>query len=326
MESMNTKPFDSIKLVKETETEFIYKCPFCGDSQKHSMHGHLYLSKKFPIFYCQRCSTYGSIEKLENFLHEKCKASYNTVLEYNLPNLDISTILQSINELLKFKYLSLSNEEKLYFQQRTKLKNMTIQTAVKFSLYPDSDARNYLLDIDPIRYKLLKNHDSLRTWTMRGFGTGISGRSIQSNNSIRYVNGEYETPWSKYLDLDSYFIRSYCIQNYNINVIPNTLIIAEGIYDICNIYLNRNRFLLDDKESLFVAVQCSTYSRGLKIYNILYNSLPKNIIVFADSGIDPDKLKEQFRNAISNKCKVTINYPMYKDWDPIGLIKYSINL
>lgn len=321
--SNSIKPFDSIKLVKETDTEFLYKCPFCSDSPNPS-HAHCYISKRYPIFYCQRCGKSGSLNELSKFINEPCKRQYNSVLEYDLPNLDISKILREINELLKYRYMNITDEEKEYFRSRTRLKRVTMDTAVKFSLFPNNYAKDYLLKLYGNKFYYL-NNDCIRIWTMRGLGSGISGRAIK-DSQIRYVNGDCNMPWNKFIPLDCYFIRSHCIQSYNTNTAPSTLVIAEGIYDICNIFLNRSKFMIDDKTSMFIAVQCSTYSRALKMYNFLYNIMPKNIVIFADCGIGLDKLRVQFKNGKELGVNIKVNYPSIKDWEPIGPIKYSIDL
>ena len=46
----------------------IIHCPYCDDANRSSSnvtkHGHLYISKNLPVFYCHRCSTAGSIISL----------------------------------------------------------------------------------------------------------------------------------------------------------------------------------------------------------------------------------------------------------------------
>ena len=227
--------------------------------------------------------------------------------------------------MIKYNYFNITNEEKEYFQSRTKLKRITIDNAIKFSLFPDSYCRKYLLQEENEKFnKIDLNKDPLRVWTIRGFGSGISGRSIIKDFPLRYMNGIYKVPWIDMLELDSYFIRSKAIDNLNYS--PKNLIISEGIYDCISLYLHRNRFMINDNDSLFVAVQCSLYKRAVKMYNILYNCYPKNIIIFADVGIDIELLKKQFSNICKLCDNIVVNYPMVKDWDPISMIRYSIKI
>jgi len=59
-----------VPLYYENDTELRIRCPFCGDSQKHPTHAHLYISKylipgyNIPMFNCFRCGASGSVNKL----------------------------------------------------------------------------------------------------------------------------------------------------------------------------------------------------------------------------------------------------------------------
>ena len=62
---MNNYPFEKIQWVGEIPTHFIGRCPFCGDSQRHPSKGHLYVSKKYPVYICHRCNKSGHIKDIE---------------------------------------------------------------------------------------------------------------------------------------------------------------------------------------------------------------------------------------------------------------------
>ena len=314
-------PFHSIKFIKETEDEFIYRCPFCSDSPNKS-HGHFYISKRYPVYFCQRCSASGSIKTLEKELDERCNVEYNTSIEYNLPELSISKVLYEIRELIKYLYHDVSNKEKEYLQSRSKLKNITLSNILKFSIIPDSYCKLSLSQND--KYKKINFfNDELRLWTISGLGSILSGRTIENKTDMRYMTCTNNVPWKRFLSIDCYFIRSKVIQNFNSFNPPKYLIISEGIYDCINIYLNRSKYLLREEDSLYMAVQCNLYSRALSLYSLMYNFFPEEIIVFADMGIDMKMIYKQFNNAIKHKVKITVNYPMLKDWEPFSIIRSS---
>lgn len=317
-------PFNKIQFVNETEQHYIYKCCFCGDSQKHSNHGHLYISKTSPVFFCHRCNKSGHISELIEYLHEPCHIQYSSTIEYDLPNLNISDILSKMNKVIEGLSIYITDYEKEYFKRRTKLKNITIDNIIKYSLFPDLCARKLLYD------KIFKklNNDPYRTWTIRGLGSYLSGRTLDSNNtSIRYINGDIHMPWDRFLTIDSYFIRSSVIKKFNQNIAPKNLIVAEGVYDIVNLFLRRNKYFIEENNSFFVAVQCSNYIRAFKLYNMMWNNIPENIIVFADRGITLNELKNQFNNIKNNNNRINIkfNWPKIKDWEECGPIDYFYN-
>ena len=57
----------SPNMFKQIKQHYMMFCPFCDDANRKSgyiSHGHCYVSKEYPVFYCQRCSVGGSIIKL----------------------------------------------------------------------------------------------------------------------------------------------------------------------------------------------------------------------------------------------------------------------
>lgn len=316
-------PFNTLSVIKETNKHFICRCPFCGDSDNRR-HAHLYISKKYPVFKCFRCNMQGHISLLEKQLHEECQYEYTNTLQYNLPNLDVSVVLDEIADMLEAYSSYISEEEIAYFKSRTHLRNFNVNVVKKFGLFPDYSARSYLYNLDKKKFSVLFN-ESRRVWTMRGFGSAISGRSIEKNSQIRYVVGELILPWTQFIRVDSYLVRSKVVQEYNPMKVPQNLVCAEGVYDCINIYLNRERFMLDDSNTLFVAVQCSDYRRAIKLFQTMYGTYPSNVQVFADIDRTPDMMKAMFINDVS-KSNITVHWPRVKDWDPIGPIKCSINL
>lgn len=315
-------PFLGIKWISETDDDYVGRCPFCGDSQKSSKHAHLYVSKRYPIYHCYRCNAKGFLKDIENLLKESCKKEYVLSIKYQVSKLDVPQILSETRNLIKLYSMFITDQEKEYFRSRTKLKSISDTTIQKFALFPDYYARSFLYN--NIFKKLPR--DCYRTWTMRGFGTGVSGRAHEKNDHIlRYVNGDLQLPWSSYVQTDTYFIHSYPIQQYG-KMIPTNLVIAEGIYDIVPLYLHRGKYGINDKDTVFMAAQCSAYDRCLTVYRMMYNTLPQNITIFADVGIGLDKLRSQFGAYTNRGRNIVANWPMYKDWEECGPSVQSISI
>ena len=319
----NEVPFHGIKWITETDNDYVGRCPFCGDSIKDPTHAHLYVSKRYPIYHCYRCGAKGFLKDIERILNESCKKEYVLSVKYNIQRLDIPEILHETQELIKMYSLFITDQEVEYFRHRTKLKTVTYSNIKKFSLFPDYYARSFLYE--SIFKKITT--DVYRTWTIRGFGTGISGRAHSSTNDriLRYINGNIDMPWNEYVATDTYFIRSYPLLQYG-KCIPNTLVIAEGIYDIVPLYINRDKYSLDDRDSIFMAAHCSSYDRCITVYRMLYNTLPSNIIVFADVGITIDTLRKQMNCYCNRNRKIVINWPAIKDWSDCDPIIQSITI
>ena len=307
-------PFESIRLIEETQNELICRCPFCGDSKNES-HGHLYISRRWPVFHCFRCNAQGSIRELEKLLGEKCRISYSRTVVYELPIFNAERVLGDTRDMISTYSPLVSDEEKRYFGSRVGLVSISRSDIVTFSLFPDLISKRIGL-FSPGAKCTLENEKSKRVWTMRGLGTMVSGRATDGS-VMRYVNAKVDCDWSRFVIADTYFIRSGCCLNPRRNKTPRNLVVAEGIYDIASIYVKRKMYGFDDSSTFFTAVQCSDYTRGIKMFLQLWNNNPENITVFADI----DRTAESLRRLFS-KCgqEIEVRWPRGKDWCPAGAV------
>lgn len=312
-------PFSKVHWIKHNEDYYVGRCPFCGDSIKHLNAGHFYVAKHYPAFHCFRCGIKGHISKLERFLNEKSKVDYSSLTTYELPKININDIFNYIDDLIEESCESFTKAELIYFMKRCRLSNITYKDIKKFRLLSRNVANRFIKESNT------NIINSSRTWTIRGFGTGLSGRS-HNKEDIRYYNQNIDIiPWKEYITNDCYFIKDEELFDRYPIYIPNTLVIAEGVYDIVPLYLNSNKYMLNTKTSLFMAAQCSSYERTLKVFNMLYGCNPKSIIVFADNGITLTTLNKQFE-MVKADINITINWPIVKDWESTQVIRISKTL
>lgn len=314
-----TYPFEKIRWIKHNTDYYVGRCPFCGDSVKHLNAGHFYVAKHYPSFHCFRCGTKGHISKLEKFLNESSKVDYSSFISFKLPKINITDIFNYIDDLIEESCETFNKQELTYFMKRCRLNTITYKEIKKFGLLSQTVAKRY---INSYNTNIM---NSSRTWTIRGFGTALSGRS-HNKEDIRYYNQNIDLiPWKEYINTDCYFIKDEQLFNYYPNYIPNNLIIAEGVYDIVPLYLNSNKYMINTNNSIFMAAQCSSYERTLKVYNMLYGCNPKSIQIFADKGITLDTLSKQFES-VKSDINIIINWPTVKDWEDTHIVRTSIKL
>ena len=75
----------SLNMFKSVKQHYMMFCPFCDDANRkagHISHGHCYISKEYPVFYCQRCSTGGSILKLLLFTDFNDEETINLLKQF----------------------------------------------------------------------------------------------------------------------------------------------------------------------------------------------------------------------------------------------------
>jgi hypothetical protein len=232
----------------------------------------------------------------------------------------VETVLVEVKNLLRLFSYFITPVEMDYFKARTRLKNITESSIIKFGLFPDYYARFYLKDM----FSKLTN-DCYRTWVLRGFGGGLNGRAhINDQRIMRYINGTITVPWSQFISDDVYLIRSKPISDYG-KFSPTNLVIAEGLYDIVPLYLNRLKYGLDEDKTVYMGALCSAYGKCEKVFTLIYNRRPDRIYVFADKGISIRMLRDQFGGKLRGQ-EITINWPKVKDWEDVGPVDISTSL
>ena len=283
---------------------------------KNPRHGHLHVSKKFPIFHCFRCGAKGFIERLETQINEKCKHHYTYSISYDLPCLNVPLIKNHMDSILQGFSVAMTDPEINYFCERCRCEwdKFGILSANQFSLLPDNVVRQML--------PRMRDNTPIRTWAVTFFGSVVNGRAhVLQEDTLRYKTEKIPLPWSHVVKDDAYVIRTKYIGEDS----TNTLVISEGVYDIVPLYLSRRKYRIPDN-AMFSAALCATYSRCLKVFRLIHDRLPKEIIIFADKGIRLNNLKSQFSKELRPGVKVRVNYPMIKDWNEVGPVNETINL
>ena len=167
---------------------------------------------------------------------------------------------------------------------------------------------------------------SNRIWFATILGTQFIGRT--SNNSpLRYKNlkmKELDDIDKAFMNKNSEYISDcYMINNFTRSKNTKSIIIAEGIFDIIPIFMKRKKYRLTDSAIYSACLGCD-YSRPIKVYKNIFMSFPKFITVFADVGIKYEDIKSKISKVMAGrKFNLEIHYPMVKDWNEAGPIKYS---
>lgn len=308
-EDLKRFPFDNIVWTDETPSHYIGRCPFCGDSKSHINKGHLYISKRSPVFICHRCGCSGNIKEIEDLLNEKCKVSFDGSYSISCNEYDPKSISESIKNSVDSKYNRIGLEELRYLYTRCNLTMDEDEAKKLFRVVSENVVKNKFKDDNTYSKNMLLD----RTWFVSAMGTIYIGRAIY-DNPLRYTKLEIKNEWSSDIIVDSYMINNY----ENIKS-PETLVVAEGIFDIIPIYLNYKKYHLP-KDAIYSACLGIFYNRSEKTFQNLFSSKPKTIEVFCDKGVSKSMLLDQFRGKPKYQ-KITVHVPMIKDWNEAGPAK-----
>ena len=309
-----TIPFEKMVFVNESATDYVYRCPFCGDSSRHSNKGHLYISKTKPIYHCLRCGASGYINRIEEFLHEKSKVDYRYTLRNELRCFDAKGAASNTSDVISMFLPYVQSDELTYVTNRCVLPFTQEQLITYTGIVPHSMVQQMFPENS---YQLPDG----RTWFMSCFGSLMSGRvhHVQNDATIRYLIFKTKMPWAQYVLDDCYMIRSPAFEK---RTFSPRLVVAEGVFDIIPIYAARTRYRLAD-DDVYTASLCKQYTRPIGIYRVLAERMPREIVIFADVDASVPEITKMFQ-----KCGLvgTIPITVYhaadsiKDWTNVPSI------
>jgi len=264
-----------LTFIEETQTHWVFRCPFCGDS-KTPTHGHLGVSKTAPVFRCVRCGEGGHLRILLDFIEAK---------DVVIPEfLDAGS-----------KCKRLARKHTPFFKLKDPIEPY-VETYLKKRLNWDGDIPEELnvisvSDAHAIikRSPYYQNNTPLEAQTVNFLSLDkrmIIARSIKKDGFFRYwnyplVNGR-----------DCYGVNNTRkMTKYRKH---KTIVIAEGIFDIINQYLHR--FVDTPDDAVYLAALNMAYSETFKKARGLALTYKPNVVLLADDGVDDAFYMNKFQN------------------------------
>lgn len=304
--------------------EMITKCPFCGDSKKHSNKkgGHLYISTNAPFMYhCFLCDAGGVVGKellgafgiTDNFVvtdvtKQVAEWKKNNIQAVRLPKKWRYTLssIPDTDELIKHTKVSAKTQ---YFNNRfgTDLTPEEIQNSYRavFSLrrfmqanrlYWKGDKRQTMIDRDYIGF-------------ISSDGCYIIFRDITGQHELRYYNFQIGGQNGS--------------KNYNIPTAIDTLnpkarlVLAEGVFDIIGV---KTAFGLSERYTSIEPDTNIIYSAvcGKSYASVIYEYAKKGMLdlsvdIYSDADVGLSKYRE-----MKNDCFVLRDAKMRVYYNTIG--------
>ena len=288
-------------MFKDKGSHYMTFCHFCNDmTRKHNPnHGHCYVSKNLPVYYCHRCGSAGTILKLliyTNFQDQdiidylKSFMKYNFVKDYIYltPKIkyDKIALLNSISKRIK----SVSEKDILSFNNylSSRLGNINYS---KFLLYP--------LYISPT-----EENDSYKVLTVAFNNSNNEFCGARLINQIGKIRYKKEKSW-------------YFFQPFKFNENIKNIIISEGMFDILNLYLYGNYFTKGN--SFYMSISGKNYMSVIE--SLIFQELligKFNIHIILDSD---NKYLKQIKNMLFKLIKTLNNEINIHIWKPVNGLK-----
>jgi len=273
-----------ITFVKESYSHYIFKCPFCGDSKKAD-HGHMYVSKTDPVYHCVRCGQGGHISSLISHL------GANDIV--------VPLSLDSGKQSRKISGKTISFNIKKEYED-TILGYM--QARLNLSYIPDE--LNMVSYADYLKIMQLTKHNFL-------FDKGVPFLSSKSKKLILRVLDKPDYRYFVYSldgsgDSDCYIIQNK--RRMSSFRKHKTVVIAEGIFDIINQYMNR--FIDTPDDAIYAASLTRTMMSASRVIRSLTLTYLPDVIVLADNDT-PD---EYYKNNVKHGSLQIWRNRLHKDF------------
>jgi len=287
---------------KLTSKNIITVCPWC-EYQKDKGHYHLYISLEAPIFHCfeANCEQSGILKK---FL---LKVEGRDISDTFVDKRGLQTVIK------KKKVLKISEERRNIIipplkEDQFKLKDLYLRKRLKFPSVPSFLIKGLVYDIDSfievnqvaVDEKLFRLRDYLQA-NFIGFltenKTTMILRNIDDRATFRFFKMKID---------DSQFLDYYKL--YGNNRSSNTVILAEGIFDIFTEYLYDSTKTKDNAR-LYASVLSSKYQSLL--HSIVFNEqiFSLDVVILSDRGIELSEYRKlkKFNAHIINSLNVYYN-------------------
>lgn len=201
-------------------SHYMMFCVFCNDATRkdNPSHGHCYVSKELPVYYCHRCNSAGTILKLlfyTNFQDSdtinqlKGFVKFNFVKDYIYQKQTPKTNYYDTVRYVKNKIFNINKEDLELFENYVYQRLGCINYS-EFFIYPDY--------INP-------------------YNNEVNLLSVCFNNNVnQFIEGRFINPFQNLRYKKNKQHYHYYFQEWSFEKI-NNVIIAEGIFDLLNTYI-----------------------------------------------------------------------------------------
>lgn len=305
--------FESIKdkvypiYLTVSKDEISIRCPFCGDSSKSEMSAHLYIKNSSPFpFFCQKCAATGFVDDkflmkingYDNTISAYIHDTYNDYLSgLNKKYGNSFTAFRKVREpeVLPNQIGDLEQRKLDYLENRLGKLSMDDIKDFRIILNLTDFYMNNELPMDGLtNWKANKLNELNENYVMF---------LLYDKNMISCRHMDPKTKEEKFYklrifeDTDEQSKRFFSIRNdVDLSNPIFDIHIAEGIFDICSVYINlKNRY--SDSSTLYMANNGKGY---LFVFDYLQSIgiLNANIHIYSDNDVTIKDLKKRLRNSM----------------------------
>jgi len=287
-------------LLKENEKELQLFCPFCDDAyrKKNPKWGHLYIGKENLLFYCHRCGEKGHLIKLLSYLNIN-------------PNRYFSKEQIVLNQTVK--------------KVETGDKNLSsVSLSQIFNFYREKD--KFKTEIEYVEQRTGINPNFFILYGITVLEKQKIHFFTKSNKTVnlvlfRNLNPKFKLRYKK-ISKNDFWLKTAARWSE-----IEKIIIAEGVFDVINIFRQINF-----KNSFYVASLGNYYQKTFEKYFFKFPFV-KEFHFFLDNDINEKKLFFRLKTIIekfhqnnffiSKKKIIFYKNPRFKDFGEIQKFDYE---
>ena len=301
-------------MLKENASEYQVFCPFCDDAYRkpNPRHGHLYISKEKPVFFCHRCNAKGHIIKLLEYLEFPAIDKIKKLYSFN----GLTSKYSNNKRALKFNDFRDKEQQLIIDIEKLKSFSFDINNSIVLNYIKRRTGVNniqllQLLNIIPISNKINKQPAILFLSNHIYNSKHIIPYQIRLIHQKKYIKLVKNTNHKYFHLIDPAIIHN---NNKAGNRLLRTeqIILSEGIFDTVNIYLHIYK-ITDDIKKLFITIT-GAYYQTMIIKLIEYFPLLKQIDIYLDADINVNRLIKMIKYSIKyNNIRNNITINFYKN-------------
>jgi len=313
-ESLKNNGIFSKLILSSSSPELLTRCPFCGDSNKSSYHGHFYLAEKdnVIVYYCQRCTTTGLLNPYTlNLLGINDSFTKSVFIKYT--NQFRKSYHKAHSDIRFFSNYNYEKNEILseygfkttYIKKRLFLKKFYKKDLSRYKIV--LSIKDFFIEND-IKVAWINDYFLNNVLDKKYFGfLSNKGTKLILRRIDDFVIEEEKEKFKRYysvklteenaVDSDYYIIKN----TYNLAELMKsrfTIVMTEGIITLLNVY---NRVFDADNKNIYIAVLNKDYINKVIDFAKIIGKLDFNIEIFSDSEVDPKLIKKQFKDTIFEK-------------------------
>lgn len=250
-----------IKYISENKNHWTFRCPYCGDS-KNPNNGHLNISKTMPVFRCVRCGQGGHIKTLLDTINAN-----DVIIPEFINDGKYSKKKYSTNKIIMNTPLEQYVED--YLKERLQINTIPEELNIISNQTLASSIRSVKNEYD--NQPIFPETVSFLSYR----GRKVISR-ILNNDKFRYYI------YSLSEGNDFYVINNN--RTYSEYRKHNTVIIAEGTFDIANQYIHR--FIDTPNDAVYMSANNRSFNAAFILARAIALNYTPNLILLADQDID----------------------------------------